>query len=125
MKVRAVLVAHSKPCFGAAFSRNNSKCITWSSDMSVMVWDLSTDQPKIADIAAESQNDATEHVSAIRDSSSDYVTQETAESVHIIDNFPMFCCAISDTGAVACAGGSSTTSTSFMGVPVHILNPLL
>ena len=150
--VRALVQAHARTCFGAAFvapppalvsssvhtssshggsgvcgetdeagawtrpgagagtgSRSGRHCLTWSSDCSVRLWDITTDG----------------------------VITHPLDTLEF-PQYPVYCCAVRTGGAetapggrahphtrlasqLACVGGSG--DTSFVGTPVHLLVP--
>lgn len=92
---RAVLRAHKKACYGASFyDTGNTKCISWSSDQSIKLWNVETAQ----DICIE------------------------PIETKLLKEFPIFSCAVNyENGNIACGGGDG--KESFIGTPIHFLSP--
>ncbi len=88
---RAVLQGHVGSCFGCSFVEDGSKCVSWSGDSTLRLWDLATNETvKCTDLRVGSAK------------------------------YPVLCCAIDEggDGKVMCGGGSNE-KVSFMGIPIQ------
>ena len=50
------------------------------------------------------------------------INNSVIKSVTLPD-YPIYSCAVTDTGSIVCGGGSGNDKNSFIGNPLHILKP--
>jgi WD40 repeat protein len=93
-----VLPGHRGPCFGASFVGDGKKLLSWSSDSTLRVWDLMSNE------------------------------EQKQIRINPAGKFPILSCTFqaqeaATTGTAVCiCGGGGSESSSFLGVPLHLLS---